>query len=1812
MKKGTGIILRLVIVLVILTVFAGAVLFVWRGLRPNYYKITAQGIAYLDSADKEFKSGDTSKAWDDLNKAKECFNKVTKNDATRYKAFYGLGHAYLMEAENSLDSPDKAHDALLEAEKSLKTVVIQFGGRWHLPSVIDLCKIYDQYLVNPEYLRQVAEQGVTGQQEHPIGEDDPDYKKLVAMRVQLHYYLAKSTLRVAQDRVFGLIYGMIDVPNEQDKKLDYAQAALDLKEAEKEFLEVKKAADEKLPLPEDLTIAQIYGNMGEIELHLLDCYWRIYEPPGVEFTDPDPDKVKRRRDVYSDLGILTDVENKTFRKLSDIRKEIAEKTTNASVDNPVDDKTINYFDLARKAAEDAVKNAASDSDAEKAKAALENTLLNIGRNECLYGIVPPDWKQEDPRPGENFLDEILKSQSVAKTDTFYIQYADILQTIGKPQRAQDILGQGIAALNTPNLYMALGRFFASQGKFLEAKAQFETALAADKESEATHYYMADLLVIMSESGNKTYLKDAAAHVAWLVAKSPDSVNYLTLEGRLHMQTPSEYGQAEEVFNKMYEMSGRAHFQGAYMLGLLYKRQGNMRQAEEKLIEAKSVPLGSFTAAVYTSLAGIYVDSDPRRALDLCEEYIKSARNQRGLAEASVLLLKAQCQAALGQKDEAKKTYDELIGRGNMTARLNKGYMLLNGFTRSDDINMAEYEFNHIINSEASRPPLQKTLGAYYGLAQCRLREQGSGVQGALKVLEKDMAPIVAELKAGMANGAPDEQQDAKEKYKRYLIEEFDLCMKAVPPDPDKLHGIAAELQAVAPNDPETFQRQLSAASVTSFDPDKEESVVEKQIADASSDDAKQGIRRDYAQALLAADRMDKAEKWFQEVLKNDPKDFVANRGLALVYIGKAKYDDADNCIKALEQALPGDPQVIIVRCQLDAARTPDVAGKISVIKSAVEKHPDIPQLHFVLAQAYEEAAKAGGGQGDPADNLQLAIGEYQSVFERSGGGNVSLGVSLAIARLNLARMQLNMRNRSAANQNYQACLNIVDLLNQTFPDNSEYMKWRAECMSALAKDAKGIGTAISWYEKAKDGKLKELALAEGKGDAGMAKRLKSDLYSIYNNLVGLLTATGDTKLARTYTGEMGKYASEPRDRLAVLLVGARIPENEKKYGEAEKVYQDALKNQEITNDKDVHIELIRQFALYYSRRADNASSDEDKKKFTDLQMKAIDDGLALYADSPILAVAKVEVLWKSGEQAEALKLLQKTREEDEKKDRKDRNPNLYIALAMLLESMARTPEDWDAAEQCMQEGIDLVPGQPQVYMNLMNLYLRHLDVFKAKAENFVADLLQKSPDSSLFITFKAQLLAATGDMEGAIAQYRQATEKDPTNESAYIGWKDVILQKSPDAVKDAIAVLKKGLEKIPASVTIKDTIGLLSMNTAPDYAKELFQSVLDVNNKDSRALQGMAYLASMELANPEVPYSTALKEAESAIGENLYRSYPDDVVAQRLMGMLSAHRGDASSAADYFKGAYSTGKDAPSLSALSHLELDRRTVKMDYAGLKAWAMSLRKWRDDAALQVFVGRCSMKAGEDGADDTFKTAAALTNDAWAVPYVFMDVYYLDRAKTSSADAAFEECVKRLSKNAGETNAYAMAYVEAGHPERAIQLLERAAASADDAGRWQLDALRAYIYLTEMNDAAQAKEIARKVLDAAGDKGPAAALCVIGKILCDAGDLDGGIAQLDKAIAADVTDPRPRIAMAEARYAKYKAATESVTTARTYALTAIQDAVRMDPYGFTMVRPYLLLGDVYFDNGQKKEASDAYKRYIELGGNERLDEINKRIIP
>ena len=98
-------------------------------------------------------------------------------------------------------------------------------------------------------------------------------------------------------------------------------------------------------------------------------------------------------------------------------------------------------------------------------------------------------------------------------------------------------------------------------------------------------------------------------------------------------------------------------------------------------------------------------------------------------------------------------------------------------------------------------------------------------------------------------------------------------------------------------------------------------------------------------------KLSEASKLLEQIVANDPKDFVAWAELGSILFREEKYSDAD---KAYQRALEGKPDFLVVLVNLGkvriAQKNPD--GAIETLTKAVEIDPKSADAHHYLGEAY--------------------------------------------------------------------------------------------------------------------------------------------------------------------------------------------------------------------------------------------------------------------------------------------------------------------------------------------------------------------------------------------------------------------------------------------------------------------------------------------------------------------------------------------------------------------------------------------------------------------------------------------------------------------------------------------------------------------------------------------------------------------------------------------------------------------------------------------------------------------------------------------
>lgn len=107
-------------------------------------------------------------------------------------------------------------------------------------------------------------------------------------------------------------------------------------------------------------------------------------------------------------------------------------------------------------------------------------------------------------------------------------------------------------------------------------------------------------------------------------------------------------------------------------------------------------------------------------------------------------------------------------------------------------------------------------------------------------------------------------------------------------------------------------------------------------------------------AAISAEQLgkkDEAQKMYQKLIENKYDNVYIYKGLANLYSGNEKWDDAMAVLEQGSKAYPEDPSLTIdmINIYLQTGRE---AEGVEVMLKAIEQEPDNAQLYFVLANTY--------------------------------------------------------------------------------------------------------------------------------------------------------------------------------------------------------------------------------------------------------------------------------------------------------------------------------------------------------------------------------------------------------------------------------------------------------------------------------------------------------------------------------------------------------------------------------------------------------------------------------------------------------------------------------------------------------------------------------------------------------------------------------------------------------------------------------------------------------------------------------------------
>jgi tetratricopeptide (TPR) repeat protein len=222
--------------------------------------------------------------------------------------------------------------------------------------------------------------------------------------------------------------------------------------------------------------------------------------------------------------------------------------------------------------------------------------------------------------------------------------------------------------------------------------------------------------------------------------------------------------------------------------------------------------------------------------------------------------------------------------------------------------------------------------------------------------------------------------------------------------------------------------------------------------------------------------------------------------------------------------------------------------------------------------------------------------------------------------------------------------------------------------------------------------------------------------------------------------------------------------------------------------------------------------------------------------------------------------------------------NQYLRVAELHAAAGRSLE----SVECYEKVVELDPNNSAVQLKLAEIHLA--EGAKEKAHSYFAG--------------SARAQAKAGDLKGAVASFRRASELNPVNVEVLRGYLEASIQ-----LKDVSAVLdqlKKTLLMAPENVGVREMLGRAFLAAGdPENAYKVFQTVIEQDESQYHDMLNVSK-AFVEAGDPDqavlcldlvVPMLISRRDTERGIAAYnlILKSHPRHVLTlTRLAGMYSA------------------------------------------------------------------------------------------------------------------------------------------------------------------------------------------------------------------------------------------------------------------------------------------------------------------------------------
>jgi tetratricopeptide (TPR) repeat protein len=429
----------------------------------------------------------------------------------------------------------------------------------------------------------------------------------------------------------------------------------------------------------------------------------------------------------------------------------------------------------------------------------------------------------------------------------------------------------------------------------------------------------------------------------------------------------------------------------------------------------------------------------------------------------------------------------------------------------------------------------------------------------------------------------------------------------------------------------------------------------------------------------------------------------------------------------------------------------------------------------------------------------------------------------------------------------------------------------------------------------------------------------------------------------------------------------------------------------------------------------------------------------------------------TGEVLKAEAVLEQLLDEERKRDKP--KADRFADVAQFYAMQPGIDNNLEKAEERFLEAIQLDPLDLRINKIVIEFYYSNKKVFPGKALEFAEKQLKEHPDVVTLKVIKAAVLLEMEEYDRAIGLYREACKDKSDSDEAYVGYARAVIARDgyERGSKKAIEILTDGARNAPLSPSIFNDLGTLYYGQGKlEDALRQFERVKDIDQKDGQALLYIARIHLMQVAEQ----STRAKLDNSIVrardsAEAALSVAPKNGEANRLLGMIALHEGKPEEAVKYFKRAVVLTSDP-----LSFTQLIRLYFEYDWSGyagaedparlaglldtynpgrLKDWMeASFRQGEGNYSLQLTRGRILLMRDDSAAERRFKDAIRLTTPMNIEPYVYLDIYYLNRGNSTYADKQFARVAELSGKSVAQALAAVDIYRQNEWCDRAIELL------------------------------------------------------------------------------------------------------------------------------------------------------------------------------